>query len=108
MEEVRRGEIVLACRDGRLFLHRLIASGPNGFVLRGDSLPQPDPAYPAEALLGRLADNDGIRQTVLARLASRAAGLLFCHCDIVRRIALKLRSLTETRDREIRSAESLP
>ena len=53
-EDVRSGEIVLAQRDGRLFLHRLVAPcAPNGFLLRGDSLPSPDPVFPPEALLGR-------------------------------------------------------
>jgi hypothetical protein len=54
-EEVRPGEIVLARRDGRLFLHRLVAPcAPNGFRLRGDSVPGADPPYPPEALLGKL------------------------------------------------------
>ncbi len=54
-EEVRPGEIVLARRDGRLFLHRLVAPcAPNGFRLRGDSMPGDDPPYPPGALLGKL------------------------------------------------------
>jgi hypothetical protein len=59
LEEVRPGEIVLALHDGRLFLHRLLASEPNGFVLRGDSMPGPDPLFPIEALLGRLVGRAG-------------------------------------------------
>ena len=55
LDDVRPGEIVLARRDGRLFLHRLAAPcTPNGFLLRGDSMPGPDPRFPPEALLGRL------------------------------------------------------
>src|SRR5277367_622282 len=55
IEEVRSPEIVLAARDGRFFLHRLIAPcTPDGFRLRGDSMPACDPQYPPEALLGRL------------------------------------------------------
>src|SRR5208337_571164 len=60
LEDVRPGEIVLARREGRLFLHRLVrrclvAPGtPNGFLLRGDSMPGSDPQFPPEALLGRL------------------------------------------------------
>src|SRR6202163_1814360 len=50
LEDVRPGEIVLARRDGRLFLHRLVGrfdgpSTPNGFLLRGDSMPAPDPQF---------------------------------------------------------------
>src|SRR5258708_40141805 len=59
LEDVRPGEIVLARREGRLFLHRLVGrfngpGTPNGFLLRGDSMPGPDPQFPTEALLGRL------------------------------------------------------
>src|ERR1700689_5188864 len=47
MEDVRSADIVLAARDGRLFLHRFIArETPNGFRLRGDSMPGCDPEYP--------------------------------------------------------------
>jgi hypothetical protein len=54
LDDVRPGQILLAQREGRLYLHRLIACAPNGFVLRGDSLPGPDPQFTSKALLGRL------------------------------------------------------
>ena len=59
LEDLRLGEIVLAQREGRLFLHRLVGrfTDPgtlNGFLLRGDSMPGLDPQFPIEALLGRL------------------------------------------------------
>ena len=55
LEDVRPGEIVLALRDGRLFLHRFLARcTPDTFLLRGDSMPGSDPRFPSEALLGRL------------------------------------------------------
>ena len=54
-EDVRSGEIVLALREDRLVLHRVVACcAPHGFLLRGDSVPGSDPPYPPEALLGRL------------------------------------------------------
>jgi hypothetical protein len=54
LEDVRPGQIVLAWRGGRLFLHRLVAPcTPNGFLLCGDSVPRSD-LFPSEALLGRL------------------------------------------------------
>jgi Peptidase S24-like len=97
-EEVRPGEIVLARRDGRLFLHRLVAPcAPNGFRLRGDSMPGADPPYPPEALLGRLARRADVKW-------SRAVGMLLCHCGLARRLALKLyrwrASAIEFRNRE--------
>ncbi len=55
LEDLRPGEIVLALGEGRLFLHRLVAPcTSNGFVLRGDCMPGPDPQFPPEAVLGRL------------------------------------------------------
>jgi hypothetical protein len=53
--DVRPGEIVLAIRDDRFLTHRFVARRhAAGFVLRGDSVPRPDPEFPNEALLGRL------------------------------------------------------
>jgi signal peptidase I len=99
LEDVRRGEIVLARREGRLFLHRLVAPcTPNGFLLRGDSMPGPDPLFPSEALLGRLVRRADEGRSVSAPALrpgfgvtwSRAVGMLLCHCGIARRLALKL------------------
>jgi hypothetical protein len=104
--ELRPGEVVLAQRDDRFFLHRLVADpGPKGFVLRGDCVRSPDPAYPADALLGRLVIGacdpqhvpDGGHRTGLSaeRLGatwSRGVGILFSYCGPARRVALKLHS----------------
>src|SRR5262249_41613363 len=51
---VRRGEAVLALRDGRFYLHRFLGSHDGGFRTRGDSVPKADPSFPADALLGKL------------------------------------------------------
>ncbi len=83
--DVRHGEIVLALHDGRLFLHRMVAATPGGFVLRGDSMPGPDPLFPSDALLGRLTSRRS--RSVL----SRVLGKVFCHCGPARRLALQLR-----------------
>ncbi|MGO9403186.1 MAG: S24/S26 family peptidase [Terriglobales bacterium] len=99
LEEVRPGEIVLALRDGRLFLHRFVARcTPDTFLLRGDSMPGSDPPYPSEALLGRLTPSSDKGRSVSAaslRLGlgvklSRAVGMLLCYCSLARRLALKL------------------
>lgn len=109
LADVRPGEIVLALRNGRLFLHRLVASQPEGFVLRGDSMPGPDPQYPPEALLGRLVRGAGAGQErgFFASVLSRALGMLLCHCGVVRRLALRLHSRRTTTAGEFRSVESL-
>jgi hypothetical protein len=106
LEDIQPGDIVLALREGRLFLHRLTAANTSGFLLRGDSMPGCDPEYSAEALLGRLTDRrltDG--RSTDRRLAHRnnlspasrlkvvwyrTVGFLLCHCGVVRRLALRL------------------
>jgi hypothetical protein len=111
LEEVRPGEIVLALHDGRLFLHRLLASESNGFVLRGDSMPGPDPLYPAEALLGRLVNDTDSgtnrKQSFTASAWNRGLGLMFCHCSIFRRVALKFHRRRSASARQFRIVESL-
>ena len=87
-DEVRPGEIVLAFRDGRFFLHRFIGrSGSGGFLLRGDSMPAPDPEFSSEELLGVAS-----RARPLSPW-SRAIGQLFCHCGPGRRLALNLHAM---------------
>jgi signal peptidase len=91
LEDLRPGEIVLALREDRLFLHRLIAPcTPNGFQLRGDSMPGCDPQYPPEALLGRLMRTIEQRRGLSSAILSRSLGVLLCHCTAARRLALKL------------------
>ncbi len=110
LEDVRPGEIVLARRDGRLFLHRLVrhrflAPGtPDGFLLRGDSVPGPDPLYPPDALLGRLVSRRGPGARRLGAKWSRALGILLCRCGVARRLALKLHSLRQRGAGEFRGA----
>ena len=94
-QEVRRGEIVLAFHDGRFFLHRYLSVGPrDAFITRGDSMPGPDLALPAGALLGRLVSAKRDRRQVNLRWRpwSRVTGLLFCYSSIARRAALTIRS----------------
>lgn len=157
LENVQPGEIVLAQRDGRLFLHRFLAPcPPNGFLLRGDSMPGPDPQYFREALLGRLVSRvewpapegaSGLDEVAVSlkqypdtkpsadvnrspdakrspdtkrgvfaacRVAlrlelrakwSRAVGMVFCHCGVARRLALKLHSHGKPLAREFPSAK---
>ena len=111
-EDVRPGEIVLARRDGRLFLHRLLSPCTlSGFRLRGDSMPGPDPQFSPEALLGRLVGGtdgrtDDGRDFSAGRL-SRAVGMLFCHFGTARRLALKIHGRRKTSARTFRDSESI-
>ena len=93
LEDVVPGEIVLAFREDRFFLHRFVSrNGNHGFAARGDSMPAADPSYTTEQLVGRLAaaTRDGHPVSLAARPWTRLLGLLFCYSSIARRIALRL------------------
>jgi hypothetical protein len=88
-ENVRPGEVVLALRDGRFYLHRFVGRFPSGgFLLRGDSMPAADPEFARDGLLGRLAS----RRAPL-RWWSRAVGRLLCYCRPARTLALNLHAV---------------
>lgn len=95
LADIRRGEIVLASRDGRFYVHRFVArSGAGSFLARGDSMPHADPLYDAGALLGRIEgvvrNGRTVSSPLTCRFHYRALGFLFCHCSFARRLALKL------------------
>lgn len=105
LREMRRGDIVFACREGRFFLHRLLTrSEAEGFLARGDSMPGPDPRYDSGALLGRLVRVVRAGRTVSVPVPSRpwfrALGMLFCYCDWARHLALKFHHARNARGRE--------
>ncbi len=116
LEDVRPGDVVLALRDGRLFLHRFVARcAPDSFLLCGDSMYSSDPPYPSEALLGRLVRGSDGRQRIstaplrpgLGAKCSRAVGTLLCHCDMARCLVLKIHSLRRASQSEFRSLEPM-
>jgi peptidase S24-like protein len=91
--KVRSGDVVLACRDGRFYLHRFLSpSERGGFLAHGDSMPGADPEFPSNSLLGKLIAASRGGQPISFRLRpwSRAVGWLFCHFALARRIALRL------------------
>ena len=111
LEDACPGEIVLAVKEGRFFLHRFLGRvGQDSFRLRGDSMPAPDPEFPNEALLGRVVNREGdwcaergrdrvkgkhedVRPAppvLPLRPWSWAAGRILCHFSLARRLALKL------------------
>ncbi len=97
LEDVEPGDIVLALRDGRFFLHRLLVRQSNGFLLRGDSMPGSDPAFSPDALIGKLVCCQGqghVRQ-LGASSWSRAIGYILCHWGIARRVALKFHRIRQ-------------
>lgn len=110
--DLRGGEIVLALRDGRFFLHRFLRITASGFVLQGDSMPHPDPEFPSTALLGRLVGfqpasigsvngraatsaNSSSTPLLPLRPSTRLLGKILCYCGPARRLALRLHAARE-------------
>lgn len=92
VSEAGRGDIVLAARSGRLYLHRFLGHCPDGgFVLRGDSMASADPVFTPDAFLAKLisAASPRRKSVSLAPRWSRALGLIFCYCGLARRLALR-------------------
>jgi len=86
------GDIILAFRDDRLFLHRLVTNGSGGFLARGDSMPAADPSYRADALLGKLVKVVRAGEVIVpGPLHSwwRLLGLVCCYCRWVRQLVLR-------------------
>ena len=95
--DIRQGEVLLAFRENRLFLHRVCGFSTNGDVItRGDAMPGPDPAAPAQAIVGTITQVTRMGRTFQLCQGStairRGLGVLFCHSDLSRRIALKVHS----------------
>jgi len=119
LDDVRPGEIVLALRDGRFFLHRFVTRRQSGFVLHGDSMPAPDPQFAANCFLGRLAGHarhacDGPRLnegTVASRVLlplrpwSWVLGRVLCYCGPARRLALKFHIQPGQRRRDVGNSD---
>jgi len=92
--DVRPGEIVLAQRGDQFYVHRFVARcHPNGFVLRGDSMPAADPPFADESLLGRLVsragDESNGRPPLQLRPWSWALGRLVAHSNTAHRLMLR-------------------
>jgi hypothetical protein len=109
LNDVHQGEIVLAFRGDRFFLHRFLAHRePNGFRTRGDSMPGPDPVFQSDALLGKLIHVVRQGQTVSTPTQpwSRVVGMIFCYCSLARRAALRFHSWRNSRRLQIADLET--
>jgi len=92
LRDAAPGDIVLALRDSRFFLHRLVASCDGGFLARGDSMPVADPRYSANALLGKLARihrAGKVIETLGLDPWSRVVGKICCYSGLARQIVLR-------------------
>ena len=96
LSAARPGQIVLAIRGARFYLHRLVAvNSSGGFVVRGDAMPGADPPFASCSFMGRVVRVERSGRTAAMsswlRVHARLVGLLFCYSGWARRIALRLR-----------------
>jgi hypothetical protein len=90
-EQIRRGDVVLYARLGRLFIHRVLQVEENRMVTRGDAMPSTDVPVGRGELMGIVTaarQADGSSRPVPAGSGwRRLMGLALAH-------SAKLRSLT--------------
>jgi hypothetical protein len=103
LQEVLAGDIVLAIRDDRFYMHRLSSSSRSGFTTRGDAMPSIDGEFSADALVGKVISVQRaghVRNISRPNLGRRLLGLVLCHCGPARRLAMRLhkRSLASTEE----------
>jgi signal peptidase len=100
VEPVQPGEVVLFQRENRLFIHRVVRSfavkGQHLFITRGDCMPQTDPAITEQHVLGKVMEIQRGQTTMVPRaklsFLNRLVGRTLAHCDLLQRIALRLRA----------------
>ena len=101
-DEVKRGDVVLAFRDARFVLHRVIRSSETKVSTRGDAMARCDSENGADAIVGKVVrvTRGGRTFPVSSRFGSirRAVGILFCYSGLARRIALRLHSAEMARN----------
>jgi hypothetical protein len=56
LAEIAPGDVVLFCRDGRLFAHRVLALCGGRLLAQGDALATPDPEVLAGDVLGKVVE----------------------------------------------------
>ena len=99
---LRAGDLILFQEDSRLYLHRIVALGPDGdgFVTRGDAMPQADPVVRAEQILAKASaverNGESIRCLDLS-ISRRIFGRVVAHFDLAGRIAQRLQQFGRER-----------
>ena len=97
-EQVQVGEMVLYFRQGRFFIHRVVGKpvlgGKPVLITRGDCMSKDDPPVRDAELLGTVTmiGRDGACLVPARRLKlpSLILARLLCHCDLFRRVVLRL------------------
>lgn len=91
--DIQTGEVVLCYRNQGFVAHRLVDKRGAQFITRGDSMPQPDPPFAADDILGPVT---GILRKGRAVDPSPnwwycAASWILRHSDLCTRILLRLK-----------------
>ena len=106
--EVEPGEIVLFMRDDRFFIHRLLSKQLGTYEIclltRGDCMSDYDPPVSNDEFLGRVktvqrpgrAFTPGRNRS----LGNRFLAFLFCHSNLSRGIALRIREYRNSNENE--------
>ncbi len=90
------GDMVLAVREGRCFVHRLTQRRPDAaaqWVTRGDAMAAIDPPFEREQLLGKVVARERagrVKEVVPLSFSVRAMGWLLCRSAICRNLILIL------------------
>jgi signal peptidase I len=96
-ERIEPGEIVLYLGHDRFFIHRVISKnvcrGKLVLIVRGDCMPENDPAVLSDAVLGKITQIHRNGLTLLPvrklSLSERAIAHMLCRSDLFRRSALR-------------------
>lgn len=103
-DEMVPGAIVLLTRQRRFFIHRLIEKQDSHWITRGDALSQNDVPAVSAQVLGRVSiihrRNRAISPSAHASLGVRIFAWVFCHCDLLRNIAVRTHSFWQRRVRK--------
>jgi hypothetical protein len=90
------GDIVLVARDGRFFIHRLIAKHGPQWITRGDALPRNDPPVAEAQVLGKVSTIHRRMRTIVPRPRvtplARTLAWIFCRSNSFRNVALRVHS----------------
>ena len=115
-DPIEMGTIILAVRDDRLFVHRVVAipesAGSVRIVTRGDALDASDPAIGRNQVLGRIC---GIYRQGRKIIPGRELGVLawlvartFSRFAFLRSLLLRLHSVNTRKEQETRDELRVP
>lgn len=98
--KVPEGEIVLFCRDRRLFAHRVVKNRSSDMITRGDSMPAADSPFSQNEFLGRVSsivrNGRHVEPRRTLRAGERGIASIVQRSEIAARIVVGVRGLLQT------------